>query len=94
MAVEAQLYLLFPLLLLTVRRVGALVMVGAVTLVVAAVGIAAPHVSWLHTLVIQSPPDLAALFALGIPAAGIVGASRARRSCRTGAKACAPACGG
>ena len=29
---------------------------------------------------IQSPPDLAALFAVGILAAGIVGASRARRA--------------
>jgi peptidoglycan/LPS O-acetylase OafA/YrhL len=37
MAVEAQLYLLFPLLLLTVRRCGAIVMVGMVTLVAAIV---------------------------------------------------------
>src|SRR5207248_19964 len=44
MAVEAQLYLLFPLLLLMVRRRGAIVMVAAVTLVVAAVGIVGPHV--------------------------------------------------
>ena len=76
MAVEAQLYLLFPLLLLMVRRWGAIVMVAAVTLVVAAVGIVGPHVSRLDTFVIQSPPDLAALFAVGILTAGIVGASR------------------
>jgi len=68
-AVEAQLYILFPLLLLMVRRRGAIVMVTAVTLVVAMVGILAPHVS-----------DLAALFAVGILAAGIVGASGAHRS--------------
>ena len=80
MAVEAQLYLLFPLLLLIVRRRGAVVMVAIVTLVVAAVGIVGPHVSRLDTFVIQSPPDLAALFAVGILSAGIVGASRARRS--------------
>jgi peptidoglycan/LPS O-acetylase OafA/YrhL len=80
MAVEAQLYLVFPLLLLTVRRWGAIVMVATVTLVVAAVGVVGPHVSRLDTFVIQSPPDLAALFAVGILAAGIVGASRARRS--------------
>ena len=80
MAVEAQLYLLFPLLLLIVRRRGALVMVATVTLVVAAVGIVGPHVSRLDTFVIQSPPDLAALFAVGILTAGIVGASTARRS--------------
>ena len=66
MAVEAQLYLLFPLLLLMVRRWGAIAMVATVTLVVAAVGIFGPHVSRLDTFVIQSPPDLAALFAVGI----------------------------
>jgi len=80
MAVEAQLYLVFPLLLLTVRRYGGLAMVAAVTLAVAAVGIVGPHVPRLDTFVIQSAPDLAALFAIGIMAAGIVGASRARRS--------------
>jgi peptidoglycan/LPS O-acetylase OafA/YrhL len=80
MAVEAQLYLLLPLLLMLVRRRGAVVMVAAVLLVVVAVGIAGPHVARLDTFVIQSPPDLAALFALGILAAGIVGAGEARRS--------------
>jgi peptidoglycan/LPS O-acetylase OafA/YrhL len=79
-AVEAQLYVLFPLLLLLVRRRGAIVMVATVTLVVAAVGILGPHVSHLHTFVIQSPPDLAALFAVGVLAAGIVSASKERRS--------------
>jgi peptidoglycan/LPS O-acetylase OafA/YrhL len=80
MAVEAQLYLAFPLLLLMVRRWGPLVMVATVTLIVAAVGIVGPHISRLDTFVLQSPPDLAALFAVGILAAGIVGASAARRS--------------
>jgi len=79
MAVEAQLYIAFPLLLLMVRRWGAVAMVATVTLVVAAVGIVGPHVAGLDTFVIQSPPDLAALFALGILTAGIVGAGRARR---------------
>ncbi len=79
-AVEAQLYLVFPLLLLMVRRWGAVVMVAVVTLVVAAVGILGPHVSGMDTFVIQSPPDLAALFAVGVLTAGIVGASGARRS--------------
>ena len=79
-AVEAQLYVLFPLLLLMVRRWGAGVMVAIVTLVVATLGILGPHVSGLDVFVIQSPPDLAALFAVGILAAGIVGASGARRS--------------
>ena len=79
-AVEAQLYVAFPLLLLMVRRWGAAVMVAAVTLVVATVGILAAHVSRLEVVVIQSPPDLAALFAVGVVSAGIVGASAARRS--------------
>jgi len=80
MAVEAHLYVLFPLLLLMVRRWGAIAMVATVTLVVATVGIVGPHVSRVDTFVIQSPPDLAALFAVGILSAGIVGASTARRS--------------
>jgi peptidoglycan/LPS O-acetylase OafA/YrhL len=80
MAVEAQLYLLFPLLLLMVRRWSAIAMLATVTLVVAAVGIVGPHVARLDTFVIHSPPDLAALFALGVLSAGIVGAGRARRS--------------
>jgi peptidoglycan/LPS O-acetylase OafA/YrhL len=80
MAVEAQLYVLFPLLLLAVRRWGAIVMLATVTLVVAAVGIVGPHVGGVDTFVIQSPPDLAALFAVGIVTAGIVAASAARRS--------------
>jgi peptidoglycan/LPS O-acetylase OafA/YrhL len=80
MAVEAQLYLVFPLLLLMVRRWGAVAMVATVTLVVATVGIVGPHISRLDTFVIQSPPDLAALFAVGVLSAGIVGASAARRS--------------
>jgi peptidoglycan/LPS O-acetylase OafA/YrhL len=80
MAVEAQLYLVLPLLLLIVRRRSAIVMLAAVTLVVAAVGIFGPHISRVNTFVIESPPDLAALFAVGILGAGIVGASTARRS--------------
>lgn len=80
MAVEAQLYVLFPLLLLMVRRWGSLRMVFCVTAAVVAIGIVGPHVARLDTFVIQSPPDLAALFALGILAAGIVGADSRRRS--------------
>jgi len=80
MAVEAQLYVALPLLLLLVRRLSAVVMVATVTLAVAAVGIAGPHHPRLNTYVIQSPPDLAALFAIGILAAGIVAASRARKA--------------
>jgi peptidoglycan/LPS O-acetylase OafA/YrhL len=80
LAVEAQLYLLFPLLLLLVRRWGAIAMVATVTLLVAALGVVGPHVSRLETFVVHSPPDLAALFAVGILAAGIVQAGNARWS--------------
>jgi peptidoglycan/LPS O-acetylase OafA/YrhL len=79
MAVEAQLYVAFPLLILMVRRISAVAMVATVTLLVAGVGIAAPENARLHTFVIQSAPDLAALFAIGILAAGIVRASKTRR---------------
>jgi peptidoglycan/LPS O-acetylase OafA/YrhL/SAM-dependent methyltransferase len=80
LAVEAQLYVVFPLLLLMVRQWGAIAMVAAVTLVVATVGILAPGFPGLDFYVIQSPPDLAALFAIGVVSAGIVGAGGARRS--------------
>src|SRR5947209_10830615 len=68
MAVEVQLYLAFPLLLLMVRRWGAVLMVAAVTLVVASVGLAGPH-----TFVVESPPHPAGVFAVGVLTAGIVG---------------------
>jgi peptidoglycan/LPS O-acetylase OafA/YrhL len=90
-AVEAQLYVAFPLLLLMVRRWGAMVMLATVTLVVATVGILGPHISGLDVFVIQSPPDLAALFAVGVVTAGIVGAGAARRSWRWPALALAAA---
>jgi peptidoglycan/LPS O-acetylase OafA/YrhL len=80
LAVEAQLYLLFPLMLLLARRRGAVAMAATVTLIIAAVGIAGPHIRGVNTLVLQSPPDLAALFAVGILAAGIVSAGESRRS--------------
>jgi peptidoglycan/LPS O-acetylase OafA/YrhL len=80
MAVEAQLYVLFPLLLLMVRRWGGVVTVATVTLLVASIGILAPHVPRLDTFEIQSPPDLIALFAVGVVTAGVVGARPARRS--------------
>ena len=80
MAVEAQLYLLFPLLLLIVRRRGAIIMVATITLVAVAIDVVGSHIGSLNTYVIHSPPDLAALFAVGALTAGIVGASRGRGS--------------
>jgi peptidoglycan/LPS O-acetylase OafA/YrhL len=72
LAVEAQLYLLFPALLWWSRRWGSAAMLASVALVVAIVGIAGPHIARVDTFVIQSAPDLAALFAIGMVAAGIV----------------------
>ncbi len=73
-ALEVQLYILLPVLLLLIRRRGAAAMVVVVTLVVVAVGIVGPHVGRLDTFVVESPPELAALFALGIASAGVVAA--------------------
>jgi peptidoglycan/LPS O-acetylase OafA/YrhL len=70
-AVEAQLYLVFPLLLLLLRRAGAAAMVAAVTLVVVAVGLLAPHVHAVD-LLMRFTPQFAALFVLGLAAAGVL----------------------
>ncbi|MFF7676704.1 acyltransferase family protein [Actinacidiphila glaucinigra] len=78
-AVEAELYLLFPLLLLVRRRLGAVVLVAGVTLPVVARGLIAPGASpvegnnWLT-------PHLAPVFVAGLVGAGIVAApARVRR---------------
>ncbi|GLZ28897.1 acyltransferase [Lentzea sp. NBRC 105346] len=70
-AVEAQLYLVFPLMLLIIRRWGASVMLSAVTLTVVLVGALAPIVRPVGELM-RFTPQFAALFALGAVAAGIV----------------------
>ncbi|MFI0423387.1 acyltransferase family protein [Spongiactinospora sp. 9N601] len=77
-AVEAQLYLVFPLLILVVRRAGAAVMLGAVTVVVAAVGALAPSVPAVDALM-RLTPQFAALFAVGVVAAGVVSAGERTR---------------
>ncbi|WP_433306394.1 acyltransferase family protein [Actinoplanes sp. CA-030573] len=78
-AVEAQLYVVFPLMLLLLRRAGAVVMVSVVTVVVAAVGVLAPHVAAVQ-LLMRLTPQFALLFAVGLAAAGILRASdRVRR---------------
>jgi peptidoglycan/LPS O-acetylase OafA/YrhL len=79
-AIEAQLYVVFPLLLLTIRRVNAIAMVAAVTLVVATVDILGSHFSQLNGLLARSSPDLTALFAVGVMAAGILTTTQRRRS--------------
>ncbi len=74
-AIEAQLYVVFPVLLLVARRVNALVMLAAVTLLVATVGVLAPPAIFPTVA-----PDFAALFATGVLAAGILSASQRVRS--------------
>ncbi|MGN9845712.1 acyltransferase family protein [Nonomuraea sp. H19] len=70
-AIEAQLYFVFPLLLLVVRRLGPMAMVAAVTVVVAAVGVLAAYVPAVATLM-RLTPQFAVLFAVGVLAAGVV----------------------
>lgn len=78
-AVEAALYLAFPLLLLVRRRAGAAAMVAAVTVPVAAYGLLTPTSSPIVQLTWLTP-QLAPLFAMGIAAAGILAAGdRVRR---------------
>jgi peptidoglycan/LPS O-acetylase OafA/YrhL len=79
-AIEAQLYVLLPLLLLLVRRVSAVAMVAAVAGVVGTLGLLAPHVPLLDDGLIAFTPDLAVLFAMGVLAAGIVSAGARVRS--------------
>ena len=74
-AVEAQLYLVLPLLLLLVRRISAPAMVAVVAAVVGVVGLLAPN-----DALVQFTPDLAVLFAIGVLAAGIVTAGERTRS--------------
>jgi peptidoglycan/LPS O-acetylase OafA/YrhL len=82
-AVEAHLYLVFPIMLLVLRRAGAIVMLTAVTVVVVTIGALAPSVS-LADMLMRLIPQFATLFALGVVAAGIAtgrifGTGRLRR---------------
>jgi peptidoglycan/LPS O-acetylase OafA/YrhL len=87
-AVEAALYLAFPLLLAVRRWAGAAVMLAAVVVPVVAVGLLVPAVSVTPTTPATAGTpaetwftfDLAPLFALGVVAAGVVAAGeRVRR---------------
>jgi peptidoglycan/LPS O-acetylase OafA/YrhL len=79
-AVEAQLYVLLPLLLLLVRRVSARAMVGLVAAIVVTIGVLGPHVALMNSALVKFTPDLAVLFAVGLLAAGIVAADERTRS--------------
>jgi peptidoglycan/LPS O-acetylase OafA/YrhL len=79
-AIEAQLYVLLPLLLLVVRRVSARAMVGLVAAIVVTIGLLGPHVPVMNSAVVKFTPDLAVMFAVGLLAAGIVTAGERTRS--------------
>jgi peptidoglycan/LPS O-acetylase OafA/YrhL len=79
-AIEAQLYVLLPLLLLLVRRVSARAMVGLVAAIVVTIGLLGPHVPLMNSALVKFTPDLALLFAVGLLAAGIVTAGERTRS--------------
>jgi peptidoglycan/LPS O-acetylase OafA/YrhL len=73
-AVEAALYLVFPLLLLVRRRVGAVAVLAAVTVPVVVVGLLVPGATAANQatgLTLQ----LAPLFAVGVVAAGVIAAA-------------------
>jgi peptidoglycan/LPS O-acetylase OafA/YrhL len=79
-AIEAQLYILLPLLLLVVRRFSAVAMVALVAAIVVTIGLLGPNVAWANDALVKYTPDLAVLFAVGVLAAGIVTASERTRS--------------
>ncbi|MBO3746970.1 acyltransferase [Streptosporangiaceae bacterium NEAU-GS5] len=71
-AVEAQLYITLPLMLLLIRRrFGAVTLLAAVTAIVAAIGLLAPRVPAVD-LFMRLTPQFAVLFAIGAVAAGVV----------------------
>ena len=79
-AIEAQLYIMLPLLLLLARRISATAMVGLVAAIVVIIGVLGPHVALMNTALVKFTPDLAVLFAVGLLAAGIVSAGERTRS--------------
>jgi peptidoglycan/LPS O-acetylase OafA/YrhL len=79
-AVEAQLQILLPLLLLIVRGVSALAMVALVAVVVVTIGVLGPHVALMNDALVKFTLDLAMLFAIGVLAAGVVTAGERTRS--------------
>jgi peptidoglycan/LPS O-acetylase OafA/YrhL len=79
-AIEAQLYVLLPLLLLLVRRVSARAMVSLVAAIVVTIGVLGPHAPLINSALVKFTPDLAVLFAVGLLAAGILTAGERTRS--------------
>jgi peptidoglycan/LPS O-acetylase OafA/YrhL len=80
-AVEAQLYVVFPLLILAVRRLNSVAMLAVVATPVLTLGVlSSTHHRAAAGLVNQYTPDLAVLFAIGVVAAGILTTTDRRRA--------------
>ena len=80
-AIEAQLYVVFPLLILAVGRFNAITMLALVAAPVLTLGAcASAHQQVAANLVNQYTPDLAVLFAVGVAAAGILTTTEGRRA--------------
>jgi peptidoglycan/LPS O-acetylase OafA/YrhL len=80
-AVEAQLYVVFPLLILAMRRLNAFALAVTVAAPVLILGICgAAHIRTATNLMNQYTPDLAVLFAIGVAAAGILSTTERRRT--------------
>jgi peptidoglycan/LPS O-acetylase OafA/YrhL len=77
-AVEAQLYIVFPLMLLLLRRGSAAVMLSLVGAAVALIGILSPTSPAVATL-LRLTPQFAVLFSLGVVAAGVLSAECPKR---------------
>jgi peptidoglycan/LPS O-acetylase OafA/YrhL len=89
-AIEVQLYVLLPLLLLLVRRMGAVRMVATVAAVIVATGVLGIHVAVVGAVLRNFTPDLVVLFAVGLLTSGIVTAGERIRAIPWGW--CALAC--
>src|SRR5690348_14872569 len=79
-AIEAQLYVLLPLLLVVIRRFGGLAMVATLALPVATIGALGPHIGVTNDALLEFTPELAVLFGVGLLASGIAAASDRTRS--------------
>jgi peptidoglycan/LPS O-acetylase OafA/YrhL len=77
-AVEAEMYVLFPLLLLIRRRAGAAVLLAVVTVPVLVIGLRNPDVSTVDRLT-GLTPQLVPLFVMGMLGAGVTAAGKRTR---------------
>ena len=77
-AVEAQLYIALPIMLILLRRAGAIVLLAAVTLPVLLIGIFAPSVAAAH-LFIRFTPQFLVAFTVGMLAAATVNGKHRQR---------------